>query len=87
VAPKVISPLIDVAAHQPHSMVEVMALSHETDAEIMVAALNRHGYNVAVRHDPQDSLLHLDVGPFANQKDAESMRQRLLADGYNATIK
>jgi pilus assembly protein CpaC len=79
-------PSSDVAA-PPHSMVEVMALSHESDAEAMVAALNRHGYSVAVRHDPQDSLLHLDLGPFANQKDAETMRQRLLADGYNATIK
>jgi pilus assembly protein CpaC len=76
-----------VAATQPNSMVEVMALSHESDAEVMVAALNRHGYRVAVRHEPQDSLLHLDVGPFADQKDAETMRQRLLADGYNATIK
>ncbi len=75
------------AAKQPHSMVEVMALSHESDAEAMVAALNRHGYQVAVRHEPQDSLLHLDVGPFANQKDAETMRQRLVADGYNAMIK
>jgi cell division septation protein DedD len=75
------------AAKQPHPMVEVMALSHESDAEAMVAALNRHGYQVAVRHEPQDSLLHLDVGPFANQKDAETMRQRLLADGYNAMIK
>jgi pilus assembly protein CpaC len=74
-------------APQPQSMVEVMALSHDSDAEVMVAALNRHGYSVAVHHEPQDSLLHLDVGPFANQKDAETMRQRLLADGYNATIK
>jgi cell division septation protein DedD len=64
-----------------------MALSHESDAEAMVAALNRHGYRVAVRHEPQDSLLHLDVGPFTNAKDAETMRQRLVADGYNATIK
>lgn len=72
---------------QPSSMVEVMALSHESDAEAMVAALNRHGYQVAVRHEAQDSLLHLDVGPFASQKDAETMRQRLILDGYNATIK
>ena len=53
----------------------------------MVAALKRHGYNVAVNHDPHDSLLHLDVGPFANKAAAETMRQRLLQDGYDATIK
>ena len=86
-APNTVDPPIDAAGTQPRSLVEVMALSHESDAEAMVAALNRHGYRVAVRHEPQDSLLHLDVGPFTNAKDAETMRQRLVADGYNATIK
>src|SRR6202042_1883845 len=75
------------ASPRTGQVVEVMALSHESDAEIMVAALNRHGYDVAVHHDAQNSLFHLDVGPFTNTKDAESMRQRLLLDGYNATIK
>jgi pilus assembly protein CpaC len=69
------------------SMVEVMALSHESDADVMVAALKRRGYNVAVNRVSQDSLLHLDVGPFANKNDAEAMRQRLITDGYNATMK
>jgi pilus assembly protein CpaC len=78
---------ISNARNQPSSMVEVMTLSHESDAEAMVAALNRRGYNVAVSHNTQDSLLHLNVGPFANTKDAETMRQRLLVDGYDATIK
>jgi len=80
-------PSTDIAGTRPHSMVEIMALSHESDAEAMVAALNRHGYRVAVRHESQDALLHLDVGPFANEKDAETIQQRLIADGYNATIK
>lgn len=85
--PNAADPSTDVAVRQPRSMVEVMALSHESDAEVMVDALNRHGYHVAVRHEPQDSLLHLDVGPFANEKEAEAMQQRLIGDGYNATIK
>ncbi len=68
-------------------VVEVMALSHESDADVMVAALKRRGYNVAVNRGSQDSLLHLDVGPFANENDAEAMRQRLVRDGYNATMK
>jgi pilus assembly protein CpaC len=72
---------------EPTSMVEIMALSHESDADAMVAALKRHGYDVAVNRDPADQLLHLDVGPFANKQEAELMRQRLLRDGYNATIK
>lgn len=75
-----------MAAKAP-SLVEVMAVSHQSDAEAAVAALNRRGYNVAVNHDPQNSLLHLDIGPFANSSDAEAMRQRLLQDGYEATLK
>jgi pilus assembly protein CpaC len=77
----------EAAGFQSRSMVEIMTLSHESDADAMVAALKRHGYNVAVNQDPSDLLLHLDVGPFATQKDAETMRQRLLLDGYNATLK
>lgn len=69
------------------SMVQIMTLANKDDAESMAAALKRHGYNVAVNHDPQDSLLHLEVGPFANKTDAEAMRQRLLSDGYNASVR
>jgi len=69
------------------SVVQVMALSNTEDAELMVVALKRQGYNVAINHDPLDSLLHLEVGPFASKTDAEVMRQRLLSDGYNATIR
>jgi cell division septation protein DedD len=68
-------------------VVQVMALSNTEDAELMVVALKRQGYNVAINHDPLDSLLHLEVGPFASKTDAEVMRQRLLSDGYNATIR
>jgi cell division septation protein DedD len=77
----------DAGDVQERAMVEIMTLSHETDADAMVAALKRHGYSVAVNRDPHDSLLHLEVGPFASKAAAETMRQRLLLDGYDATIK
>lgn len=77
----------ETAIAEPTKMVEIMASSHESDADAMVAALKRHGYDVAVNRNPADPLLHLDVGPFANKGEAELMRQRLLRDGYNATIK
>ncbi len=80
-------PVVQTQSPATSSTVEVMALSHESDAEAMVDALHRRGYNVAVTHDTQSSLLHLDIGPFSNTKDAELMRQRLLLDGYDATIK
>jgi cell division septation protein DedD len=67
--------------------VQVAAVSHQEDADILLNALKRRGYNVAVRHEPQDKLLHVQIGPLATRKDADAMRLRLLADGYNAIVK
>jgi pilus assembly protein CpaC len=73
---------------QAHAaVVEVMALSHESDADAMLAALRRQGYEASVSRVRQDSLLHVNVGPFTSMADAESMRQRLQHDGYNAVIR
>lgn len=85
--PEVKSAVAANASTAPHPMVQIMALSNNSDADAMVAALRRHGYNVAVTHEPQDSLLHLEVGPFADNSSAQAMRQRLLLEGYNATVK
>jgi DedD protein len=68
-------------------VVQVAAVSHQEDADVLANALKKHGYTVAIRQEQQDKLLHVQVGPFANKKDAEAMRQRLLADGYNAIVK
>jgi DedD protein len=77
-----------VAIGTPGSaVVQVAAVSHQEDADVLVTALKRKGYNVAIRQVPQDKLLHVQIGPFATKKDAEAMRQRLLADGYNAIVK
>jgi pilus assembly protein CpaC len=73
---------------QPHGMVvEVMALSHESDADAMLTALKRQGYEPKIEKVQQDSLLHINVGPFSTRADAETMRQRLMHDGYNAIIR
>ena len=67
--------------------VEIMVLSHESDADAALSALRHHGYNPSVSRNAQDSLLHLDLGPFASRSDAEAVRQRLIQDGYNASLK
>jgi DedD protein len=67
--------------------VQVAAVSHQEDADVLLSALKKRGYSVAIHHEPQDKLLHVQIGPFASKKDAEAMRQRLLADGYNAIVK
>lgn len=82
-----------VSAPAPHpvagvpALVQIAAVSHQEDADILVSALKRKGYTVAVRHEPQDKLLHVQIGPFPTRKDADVMRQRLTTDGYNAIVK
>jgi DedD protein len=78
-----------VAAPPPPGtfMVQVAAVSSQDVADIELAALAKKGYNVAVHHEPQDKLLHIQIGPFTDRKEAEAMRQRVLADGFNAIVK
>jgi cell division septation protein DedD len=71
----------------PPALVQIAAVSHQEDADILVNALKKRGYTVAVRHEPQDKLLHIQLGPFPSRKDADVMRKRLIADGYNAIVK
>jgi cell division septation protein DedD len=68
------------------SVVQVAAMSHQEDADVVAVDLKRRGYTVAIRHEPQDKLFHVQIGPFANKKEADSMRQRLQTDGYNNAI-
>ena len=67
-------------------MVQIAAVSHPEDADVLVGALRKRGYAVAARRDPGDGLLHVQIGPFANRNDAYAMRQKLLNDGYNAIV-
>jgi cell division septation protein DedD len=68
-------------------VVQVAAVSSQDVADILTSSLEKKGYTVAVRHEPQDKLLHVQIGPFADKKDAEAMRARVLADGFNAIVK
>ncbi len=67
-------------------VVQVAALSRQEDADMIGTTLRRRGYLVNIRTDT-DRLLHVQVGPFATRKDADAMKARLLADGFNAYIK
>ena len=70
----------------PALMVQVAAVSHQEDANVLVAALRRHGYAVTMRREPGDGLIHVQIGPFFNRNEANAMSQRLLGDGYNANV-
>lgn len=67
--------------------VQVAAVSKQEDAEILVAALRKKQYPVFMAGAPGDALFHVQVGPFSDPKDAETMRSRLASDGYNAIVK
>jgi cell division septation protein DedD len=68
-------------------MVQIAAVRLQQDANVLVTALQRRGYSVVVRNEPQDALLHVQIGPFPSRNAAFAMRSRLLADGYNAVVK
>ncbi|NYF88663.1 SPOR domain-containing protein [Tunturiibacter empetritectus] len=74
-------------AGQGVAVVQVAAVSHQEDADVLVNALKHRGYSVAIHKEPQDKLLHVQIGPFSTKKDADVMRQRLQTDGYNAIVK
>jgi cell division septation protein DedD len=80
---------VSVAATAPSlgsSVVQVAAMSHQEDADVVAVDLKRRGYTVAIRHEPQDKLFHVQIGPFATKKEADAMRQHLQTDGYNNAI-
>ncbi len=81
------TPAVTAASSAAQSYVQVAAISHREDADLLLASLRRRGYAATARPGAQDNLLHIQVGPLASRKEAEAMRQRLLADGYNAIVK
>ncbi|WP_158747951.1 SPOR domain-containing protein [Acidobacterium sp. S8] len=75
------------AAGSASIMVQIAAVTHQEDANVLISALRQRGYSVSVRNEPQDKLLHIQIGPFASRDAAKAMRSRLQADGYNAILK
>lgn len=68
-------------------MVQVAAVTKQEDAEALVNALRRKNYPVITTSAPADKLYHVQVGPFADLKDAEANRAKLISDGYNPILK
>src|SRR2546430_2667544 len=69
-------------------LVQGAAVTKQEDADALVDALKKKQYPafVASASNP-DKLLHVQVGPFSDVKEAEAMRARLISDGYNPTLK
>lgn len=67
--------------------VQVAAVSHQQDADKLVATLRSEGYLVTARTTAQDTLVHVQIGPYSSRKDADLIRQKLAAEGYTPIVK
>ncbi len=70
-------------------VVQIAALSHEDDAVALAGALRKKDYNVFVVNNPatNDKFYHVQVGPFATTQEADAMKAKLVAEGYNPIVK
>jgi cell division septation protein DedD len=68
--------------------VQVAAVSKQEDADALVDALKKKQYPALVAaNSATDKLFRVQIGPFADIKDAEATRSRLINDGYNPIVK
>lgn len=72
-------------------MIQVAALSTQSDAESLLKTLKAHGYH-AVLVTPQeaggrDSLYRIQIGPFASRDEALKPLQKLSEQGFRPFIK
>jgi DedD protein len=68
--------------------VQVAAVSKQDDASSLVDALKKKDYAAFVAStSATDKLFRVQVGPFSDIKDAESVRTKLVSDGYSPILK
>jgi cell division septation protein DedD len=68
-------------------IVQVAAVSKQEDADALVSALRKKNYPVLTTNGPADRYYHVQVGPFSDVREAESMRSKLIGAGYNPILK
>jgi cell division septation protein DedD len=76
-----------VAPSQGSYFVQVAAVSKQEDAEALVEALKKKQYPAFASNGASDKLIHVQVGPYGDVKEAEAMRTKLTGDGYNPILK
>jgi len=81
---------VDPSTTTPTSgyFVQVAAVSKQEDAGSLVDALKKKDYAAFVAStSAADKLFRVQVGPFSDIKDAESVRTKLVSDGYSPILK
>jgi len=82
------APAAPITAAGGGYFVQVAAVTRQEDASALVDALKKKQYPAFTANNPAtDKFFHVQVGPYGELKDAEAMRARLIADGYNPILK
>ncbi|OFW33013.1 MAG: hypothetical protein A3J28_08700 [Acidobacteria bacterium RIFCSPLOWO2_12_FULL_60_22] len=71
----------------PGILVQVSALSRQEDAQTLVQLLKERKLPVLVTSSPSDSLFHVVVGPYPNEKEAQQVKKQLEEDGFQPILK
>lgn len=77
----------DPGAPLSNYFVQVAAVTKAEDAEALVDALKKKQYPAFSTNTPADKLIHVQLGPYSDIKEAEAMRAKLVSDGYNPILK
>ncbi|HEY1679225.1 MAG TPA: SPOR domain-containing protein [Candidatus Sulfotelmatobacter sp.] len=72
----------------PGYFVQVAAVSKQDDADALVDALKKKEYPAFVAaQTTSDKLFRVQLGPYSDVKEAETMRAKLVGDGYSPILK
>ena len=85
--PKTAAPDPTTVAPANAYYVQVAAVTRQEDADALVEALKNKQYPAFRTNPSADKFIRVQVGPFADVKDAEATRARLVADGYTPIVK
>jgi DedD protein len=78
----------DAASANASYYVQVAAVTRQEDADALVEALKKKQYPAFTASNASaDKFYRVQIGPYADLKDAEAMRARLISDGYNPIVK
>jgi cell division septation protein DedD len=69
----------------PALMVQIVTVTHQEDADVLISALRKRGFEPTVSSG-DDGQLHVRIGPFNSLSEANAMREKLTNDGYNAVV-
>lgn len=68
-------------------LVQIAAVTNQEDAQALADALKKKNYAVFIASTANDKYFRVQIGPFGEIGEAESMRRKLISDGYNPIVK